>query len=246
MKKILLMLAMMLPMAMFTACSKDDEEKESVDTTPISLLVDDTHRIEMNITPSKVSSENNFVASIDENGVVEGNHVGNTNVSINDKYTIPVEVKGNYHLYDDPVTEWGCSTSYIKENQKQGSLKTEDSDAIVYENCGNAEMITYLFENGKLNGVGVILNSSYTDEVALHLKERYMFITETNNVIMGVNSYKKELATTIATITLSDNLRYWVVIYMPYNYNAANLKSKALNDKRYVLINNIVEKLGLH
>ena len=73
MKKILFLLAM-LPMLVFTACSDDDENSLSLDKSEISLYYED----EIKLTASDNvtwSSEDEFVAKVSSNVVVEGGHM---------------------------------------------------------------------------------------------------------------------------------------------------------------------------
>lgn len=141
--------------AVFTSCSSDDDNRQqNVDVKPISMYIGDSHSITMNFTPKFIVSGNNFVATADNSGNVKGVHVGSTNISIDSRFTIPVEIKGKRKTYDDPITEWGCNQSYIKSKQKQGTLK-EVNGTLGYLNCGKADLVGYMFKNEKLAAVGV-------------------------------------------------------------------------------------------
>lgn len=237
MKKLIIMLVAMLPF-LFVGCS-DEDKKNEVNTEPVSLYVDDTYKIPMDITPSSVLSENEFIATIENDGVVSGEHVGETNVLINGEYNVPVEVKGKYNLIEDPITDWGCSASYIKENQKQGTLYSEDEDMIIYTDCGDAEMLGYMMEDGKLRSVGFIISTSYSSEVTNFLTERFFMIPYDlgDYTLGGANAYNVDDATTFAYIQVS-SVNYYTVLYVPKELDT---KSSNLNIDR---LNSISERIN--
>lgn len=229
MKKLLIMLAAMLPLFAFVGCGEDEENH--VDTNLVSLYVDDTYQIPMDIIPSSVASENEFIATIENDGVITGMHVGETNVSIDGRYTIPVEVKGKYNLFDDPVTEWGCSSAYIKENQKQGTYyigdgENDDSEMIEYRACGEADWVIYLLDDDKLQAVGVIIPSFFASEVGGFLAERFFMIPYDlgNYTIGGANAYNTNKATTFVYVQVS-SIEYLTILYMQHEADANNLRS---------------------
>lgn len=216
MKKLLFIMAMMLPLFTFVGCS-DDNEKDNVNTEPISIYVDDTYQVQMDITPTTVASENEFVAQIEMDGIVSGKHVGSTEVSIDGKYIIPVEVKGKIITYDDPVTKWGCDEDFIKSNQKQGKFSKSD-DNLVYEKCGKADLVMYMMENGKLVSSGVVIGSQYASEMGEYLAERYFMIPYDlgDYTIGGFDAYETKDAKTFVAIKVYST-KYLMVIYMPYD-----------------------------
>lgn len=228
MKKLLIMLAAMLPLFVFVGCS---DEESHVNTEPISLYVDDTYQIQMDITPSSVSSEREFIATIEKDGVVTGVHVGETNVYIDGEYTIPVEVKGKYNLYEDPITEWGCSSAYIKENQKQGTYYigdggNDDSEMIEYRACGEADWIIYLLEDDKLQAVGVAIPSFLSSEVGNFLTERFFMIPYDlgDYTIGGANDYNTDKATTFVYVKVS-SVGYLTIYYIQHEAETNSLRS---------------------
>ena len=157
------------------ACSKDDEkEKEDpIDTSLITLSAEG----ETTITGvNSVKSNNEFVAYT-KGTTVYGYHVGETSLIINDKKERPVRVVPKYNLYDGPICNWGCSQSYIKEHQKQGTLSPKSTDTMLgYLNAGAASLLGYTFENGKLKSIMAAVSTNHTSSFASFLSERYMML----------------------------------------------------------------------
>lgn len=241
MKKILFLLVMVLPVLVFTSCSDDDNE--GVNTKKISLFVGDEKKIESAVVPNSVFSENNFIAEVEDDGTVIGKHVGQTIISINEKYNIPVEIKGKYTTYDDPILNWGCSADYIIKNQKQGTLNSQNATSITYTNCGKAQSAVYLFEEGKLVSAGFVLRSSLASEIGDFLDERYLMIPYDlgDYTIAGINSYKLENASNIVFVKVY-NVSTIMVLYAPYD-NERSIKSIS-PDKEIISIKMLEEKLS--
>lgn len=197
MKKILFLLVMF---ASFVACSKDDDEKE-IDTTPISIYIDDARQL--NLKGESVVSDNEFVAFV-ENDSVYGFHVGKTNIVVNGNQTIPVEVKGRYDLGVELLTEWGASIDYVKKNHVGGKLIEEDSETLAYEKVGDATGVIYTFKNGKLSSSLFVIDSYYLQKTTSFLLERFLIYPEniSSYTFVGMNAMKLKDATTIAFLKI--------------------------------------------
>ena len=177
----------------FTNCGNDEKEDPDTDVDSIVLYVNKTK--ELGITGDFLTSDNSFVASVSKEGIVTGNHIGTTYINTKKK-RIPTTVMGMYHLYDDPVLEWGCSQSTVRSKQKQGTLSNVTETALTYKNAGSATAVGYTFENGKLKSVGVILEPRYASSISEHLMERYFMVPYVSGdlMAMGYDTYDVENA----------------------------------------------------
>lgn len=173
MKKILFLLAM-LPMLVFTACSDDDENSLSLDKSEISLYYED----EIKLTASDNvtwSSEDEFVAKVSSNGVVEGGHIGKTFiVASNGSETVKcaVEVKPKYNTFVEPALDFGASKADIKAKEKR-ELISETATGLGYKDSKDGVAILYMFEDGKMVTAGIGLQYKYSDDILDFLLERY-------------------------------------------------------------------------
>ncbi len=198
----------------FISCDKNEEEDNYKDTDVNSIVLYVNKTKDLGVKGDFLTSDNDFVASVSEDGVVTGKHIGETYINTKTK-KIPTVVMGMYHLYDDPVLEWGRSMSTVKAKQKQGKISNAAtaSNVLRYDNAGSATAIGYTFENGKLKSVGVILELKYSSMIADFLLERYFMIPYvTGDIIsMGMDSYDPDKAT--VTVGLAIYNSYIVVLY---------------------------------
>lgn len=196
-----------------TSCSDDDEE-DNIDTTPIKMYAGEEKTIQGADT---ISSSKEFVAYGAKN-VVHGWHVGEASLVVNGKKTIPVSVLPQYHLYDDPVCNWGCDMNFVKNHQKQGKLSSKSSSTnIGYENAGAASLLSYNFENGKLKAVVALVSTNHTSQYASYLSERYLMLpyySGEDTYFIGADDVKLEDANTVVVMQVY-NANYLVTVYMP-------------------------------
>lgn len=94
---------MALPV-LFSGCS-EDKDKLSLNTSDVSLYVEDTKEL---TASEKVewSSESNFIAKVSDKGLLTANHVGKTFVTAtcaNGTEKCIVEVKAKYNTFVEPV-----------------------------------------------------------------------------------------------------------------------------------------------
>ena len=129
----------------FTSCGSDGDDvvpENPIDTSNIILFVDDTKVIEGDITTSK--TENDFIVSI-KNNKITANHVGETKVVVNEKYTIPVTVMPKFMImYSEPILDWGISKEEVKSRWKQGTLNEKDN-VLAYNDCGDAALVASIY-----------------------------------------------------------------------------------------------------
>ena len=191
-----------LPLMM--ACGDDDDE-ESFDTTPISIYSNGEKTISGADT---ITSSNRFIAYTNGNKVTAF-HVGETELIVNGKHKIKLSVLPLYHLYNDPVLEWGCSVDYVKSNQKQGTLSSKSTNELLaYENAGGASILAYSFENGKLKAVGAFVSTSHTSTLADYLMERFLMVPYyqgSETYFVGLDGLSSEEANTAVIMNVASS-----------------------------------------
>ncbi|MBR1932663.1 MAG: hypothetical protein IJ841_03155 [Prevotella sp.] len=199
----------------FTACSSDDDdEDDGVDTTPISLLAGQNKTIQGADT---ISTSNRFVAYASKN-VVYGWHVGEAALVVNGRKTISITVLPAYHLYDDPVCDWGCDINYVKTNQKQGTFSRKSTDTLLaYEDAGAASTLAYSFENRKLKAVMAVVSTKHSSQYASYLAERYLmlpFYKGEDTYFIGADNIELADANTVVVMQVYSASQL-VTMYMP-------------------------------
>lgn len=225
MKKILVL---SLATLLIVGCSKDDDSKLSLSTNSISLYSEDTEQV---TASEKVtwSSDDKFVATIDNNGTVTGEHVGKTTIKAtgdNGESKCTVEVKAKYNTYADPIFEFGASKSTIKSKEGR-TLDVEKEGSLLFKpDKSSIRGVGYLFENGKMTGIGVNVKLSSAQEATKFLIERYLVVGAGNGYIVGImiNNLPDKANMSIA---MSVESGYVLVMYMPYDKN----KTRSIADE---------------
>jgi hypothetical protein len=224
-----LLMVMVLCAIGFAACSGDDDNSPSISTSPITVYVNEPANVD---GATNLVSKNKFVATA-KGDTVKGFHVGETTVT-EGSTTIPVTVRGRYHTYNDPVTDWGCSKSTVKSRQTQGTLSVEKTItgsnlidyAIGYKNAGSATVLMYAFKNDKLVCVLAYVDYTYMDSFVKYLAERYLFLPEevASYTYAGINGLTKETCTTIVTMGIQNSLNL-AATYMPMSIISSSAKA---------------------
>lgn len=200
----------------FVACGNDGDEDDNdgIDTSPISLIAGKEKVIQGADT---INSSNKFVAYGSKNTVYAW-HVGEANLLVNGKKSISITVLPQYHLYNDPVCEWGCSQDNVKNKQTQGTLSSKStSESLIYEDAGAASLMIYQFKNGKLTNVGALVSTNYTSQYASFLAERYLMLPYykgEDTYFVGVDALELEKGNTVAALSVY-SAKYLMTIYMP-------------------------------
>lgn len=214
MRKTILFSMMMFLITSFLlpSCSKDDEPTINIPSS-ISVNVGSSYNFGVE---GDWSSSNDFVASVSNKGVVNGEHVGDCDITVGNK-RCKVSVKGTINLYIDPITEWGMSKSMViaKWGEKD-YIDTGDNIGYTTGNT-NVPLIAYNFENGKLAAAIVMVSTNYTSKLIDYLLERYESLGIYDNDFFFINNYTLQSATTVIGVQLY-NVDYWEIIYMPNTY----------------------------
>ena len=202
---------------LLVGCSGGDDEKFSISENKLTLHFEETEQLTATAT-AEWSSENEFVAKVNSNGLVEGNHVGKTNIiatSANGSAKCEVEVLPVYSTYKEPYLEFGASKSTVKSKETR-NLFDETSTALVYEGENSfVELVMYSFDdNGGLKGVALGISFASASEVTKFLLERYQPITVEDDVYIFVNNNINDCT---MAVTLSVEKSYLAIVYLPYS-----------------------------
>ncbi|MBB4624153.1 Ig-like domain-containing protein [Parabacteroides faecis] len=214
MKKNLSQCMMLITAFVFMLPSCSEDEKESIGLTPknVVLKAGDTIKLEYGATCTW-TSDNDFIASVSNNGMVTANHVGNTFIKANDDLC-EVKVSPVYDLYKEPCIDWNKTKSEIIN--MYGTPDLEDYNSISYNTTNTkAPAVVYFFNNNKLSSSTVMVDSSYLSDLTAFLSERYeyagysggtyTFYRNNNNGILDMGIGFKKLS----------GYRLYTVMYIP-------------------------------
>lgn len=216
MKKIFFLPLLVLPF-LFSGCSSDDDEGDnlSLSETRVSLNRNSTKSITAN---QKVgwSSESEFVAKVNANGTITGNHVGKTSIvaaSGSGTAKCAVEVLAKYNTYIEPVLEFGASRSSVKSKESR-TLTADVSLGMAYKGEKSyVNSVEYVFTDGKLSVAAVYINYSKLEELTEFLLERYQSVTESDGTFLFMNN---DIDKANMIVGLSVEAYYLRVAYVPY------------------------------
>ncbi len=195
MKKLMKLSLVAIFAAVFVACSgSDDEEKSGIDASTRTIYVGDSVKI---AGAKTMESANKFVAYTNNQGYIKAFHVGQTTVIVNGGVKIPVEVKGVKTGFNDPITVWECSKSYVDQHHTDGSFYEDKGNYVYYKGSGKILLYQYSFENGKLKTAATIVSLNNSVDYFGYLLERYLPIAETDGKYVFIDALSKNDCKTV-------------------------------------------------
>lgn len=227
MKKILFVWSAFACAMLFTSC---ENSKMKISPSHITLQFEDEVGLTVIDNHSDVSwsTDNEFVASVDNNGIVTAEHVGTTTITAKDgkdEAYCSVSVTPEYYTYNEPIMDWGCSKQTIIS--KKGTPDNNQSDVIAYiQSESKAIVEMYKFEYGKLVMSYVVLPLNFANtDVANFLIERYLPVTMTDSGAYGfINAMTLEEATLLVALMIEDTAI--IVGYAPFDVNDSNMPAR--------------------
>lgn len=225
MKKVLFLLVVV---AAFVACSKDDDSIK-LNKTEIELLSDQTFTIETESDGILTfQSDNEYVATVSNTGVISAKRVGSAKITVSDgKHDgkVTVQVNPKHDLYPQPILDFGMSRRDLIA--KLGTPIAETSDAIGYSDYSvKAPRVMYMFDDGdKLEGTVVMVKTAYSSELGSFMAERYATVSydDDSYTILMANGLNKNTITMLIGAKIYDT-SYWMVTYFPYTPSKSGIR----------------------
>lgn len=186
MKKSVLMLAAALPF-MFAACgSEDPEENFNLETTALEIDYEKTANIETSVNGCTFTSDNEFIATVDKDGKVTANHVGEANITVaynGESATCKVTVKPTLMAYTMPVIDWSLNLSQVEDQVKVNfpalikNKENSSADMLSYTTNGDFPIYTYAFANNALKASTLMISAAMDERYSLGawLEQYYEF-----------------------------------------------------------------------
>ncbi|MBR8726016.1 hypothetical protein [Bacteroides pyogenes] len=206
----------------FSSCSKSEDERKTIilNKSEVKLLHGQTFQIEASGVEGKLvfAAENGMIAKVDENGLVTGVVIGETDILIKDSGSTAtakchVVVKPRIKFIPEPYLGFGDSFEKVKEivtNEDPdriivGGIKiTENRIAISRDIDGIKYVYGYSFEDNKLKSSMILYDAkSYYSKLSSLLdfiSERYFPIERvgTNNMILTTVDKKIMIVTDLS------------------------------------------------
>lgn len=216
MKKVFLFF-MVLSAVMLYSC------KEDVITVKNGELVQlnhgDTHQIEAeSISLIHYESSDEYCAQVSQYGLVQANYVGSANILLNNEIEekiVKVEVKAVSSLYEEPDIAFGDTKLSVID--KLGMPSEDNGNTFIYKDYSSSvSYLLVLFENDRVLSYAVMLDHSYSSELATFIGERYRSLGVIDKYFCYINSLQVADATMMVGLgTYSYNQEvYDVAVYM--------------------------------
>lgn len=219
MKRLLLFTIFLVSLTIVSGCSKNENESLSLTPDEFNLY---TEEIKTATASKDVSwsSEDEFVATIDEAGEVTAQHVGSTIIKAkatagNGSGTINMNVIPKYHTYEDPLFLFGESKQKIK-NRETNKIQRETDNVLYYATSNPYILRMYSFDSNRLKGVAVTCSWSFALEVMNFLLERYMPIGSDNDEFFFINNFREKANMSIMYST-DTQYDFVMIAYMSYS-----------------------------
>ena len=209
-------------MPLISSCSDDDDDNDSFSVNPSSVSLNSLDTEQLTTDDGRIvtwSTSDDFVATVDDNGLLKAVHVGEASVTATDSKgataVVSVTVEPKHNLYVEPCVKWGISKDVLKGIDKR-EIVTDDDDALLLEAGGSAMRILYTFKDGALNAAAVSVSLAYSSTLAEFLFERYEYLGQYDDYFIFKDN--KGLS-----VILSVTKSYLLVVY------SADASSKSLS-----------------
>jgi|UPI000468D422 hypothetical protein len=245
MKRKLFYVTAIVSLTLFAACSKDDGDGFNITSSKsVELTSQKTSQIECSDSKATYASENGYVATVSETGLITGKRIGETYIDVNGQKSIKVSVTPVFTQFAEPQFLFGATKDevYAKVGTNY-SLSNESGIAYTTTN-DRVRGYLYLLKDGKVSSVVMVVNSIYFDSLTDFLLERYAPATfsEENYTVLYVNALTADKITMIiGEQVYSASIIY--VAYLPYT----NSKSRSVTNSESVKlqVKSLLDKLSL-
>ncbi|MDC1106372.1 Ig-like domain-containing protein [Prolixibacteraceae bacterium] len=162
------------------SCSKD--ENLSVSTERIEIYSNTSQEIVVHSSdPVTFESQNKYVATVDDKGVVTGVKVGVTNITVTDgsqTKEVACHIIPLYRCWDAPKYGYGTTKQEVKD--ELGEPTTQTSNALVYSaKTSGVNSVVYIFDNkDKLTSYGYNFKLTSFPNLSNAMLERYFPLGE--------------------------------------------------------------------
>ena len=245
MKRILFYVTAIVSLTLFAACSKDDGDGFNITSSKsVELTSQKTSQIECSDSKATYASENGYVATVSETGLITGRRIGETYIDVNGQKSIKVSVTPVFTQFAEPQFLFGATKDevYAKVGTNY-SLSNESG--IVYTTANDrVRGYLYLLKDGRVTSVVMVVSSSYFSSLTDFLLERYAPATfsEEDYTVLYVNALTADKITMIiGEQVYSASIIY--VAYLPYTNSKSRSVTNSESIKRQV--KSLLDELNL-
>lgn len=182
----------------------------------IAVYSEGTQQLTTNVDDATFSSGDDYYASVDVNGLVTGNKVGETVINVSSSHgsaSVPIKILSQYSLYPDVDNLIGKGLSDVTKvfgTSYDHSISSKGEDMYVFEYpTSYVDFIGFTMSGNKVANILVAVQTKHTSMLTKHLIERYNIAGMQNNYYFFLNHGKK---VTIALTVYS--VKYLAAMYL--------------------------------
>lgn len=208
-------------------CDPDGAATKALEVNPekISVYVEGTRQITANVSDASFKSQDEFYASVDNEGLVKGEHIGSTNITVSSSagtVRVPVTIMSQYSLYPDIDYLVGKSLNDITKefgnNYEASTLSSGDVAYSYTKPTSYVDGIFFTMSGGKCKSIVVLVPTKNTSMLTKHLLERYYVAGMQNDMYFFLN-HDKDVVLALEVYSAS----YLTVVYMPYTGSSSSV-----------------------
>lgn len=202
----------------------------TLEETSVVLHSGDTCQIQAECEfPITYSSENEYYATVSEEGLVTANFVGATTINLEaegDSKTFEVTIEPVSNLYPEPEIEIGMSKDSIIGIFGEPVVE-EDGILGFTDYSENVTMLMVMIDEEDLvTDYAVILETSFEEELDTFLGERYLFVQEQEGMKIYINALSLE-ETSMLIGSQNVEGEFLMAIYTSYSEEEAKAKAES-------------------
>lgn len=209
-------------LVLLVSCSPEENGEiimPKLDVTSLTLTVGEEHVLSCNVNDCYWSSDEPFIAEVDENGRVSALHVGET-VIYAGSATCKVTVLPKYHTYEEPMISWNATKNdvYLYMLNHGYQLTSDEENLYVFSGKYAAESYAYFFSENKLVASGINSSSTYFEDIIDFLLERYHAVAANQEGSIYTYLFASIDFDTIIQVESDVSTGTLLVVYRPYKY----------------------------
>lgn len=229
MKKFALMLAVAMPVLAMTSCGDDEVTDVTLDQNTMSVNYQAEGQLKASENGGTWASANEFVATVDNKGKVQGVHCGVTTITYSkdgSSASCQVTVTPTNTNFTLPILTWGATKATVKSNISNLYLVTEDATTLSYgqDNQGSLPRYDYNFTNDALDASGLYMTKAQSAGFADFIKQYYQKYAEKEGEFELIDGLNMTTATTELSYGYDTNLQEVYAEFVPISH------TKAAND----------------
>lgn len=245
MKRTLFYVTAIVSLILFAACSKDDSNDLVITSSKeVGLTSQETSQIKCSDPKATYASEDEFVATVSETGLITAKRIGETYIDINGKKSVKVTIRPVYTQFVEPQFLFGATKEDVYSKVGTNYYSSDDTGISYIPSSGKVKYYSYLLKDGKVSSVGMIVSTDDLESITNFLLERYVPISleEEDYTAVLANALTEDKITMLVAEKIY-SVSYIFVVYLPYSSSAS--RSSIERETLEQQVQHLMDKINL-